>query len=202
MSSALQAGSLVTASYLFLATTQFRNSPKKSLHPLLSVVSADNWHPLKSYNNSPFSTRRRISTVSPVNNLMDGWLSKLGFGGRVASRSSGAIDTEGASIAQGPDNDLPGPGQQFAQFGAGCFWGVELAFQRVPGVTKTEVGYSQGLMHKPTYEDVCSGTTMHSEVVRVQYDPKECSYHSLLDVFWARHDPTTLNRQAGKFYIS
>jgi len=195
MSSALQAGSLVTASYLFLATTQFRNSPQKSLHPLLSVVSADNWHPLKSYNNSPFSTRRRISTVSPVNNLMDGWLSKLGFGGRAASRSSGAIDTEGASIAQGPDNDLPGPGQQFAQFGAGCFWGVELAFQRVPGVTKTEVGYSQGLMHKPTYEDVCSGSTMHSEVVRVQYDPKECSYHNLLDVFWARHDPTTLNRQ-------
>ncbi|MBA0761677.1 hypothetical protein Gotri_024291 [Gossypium trilobum] len=102
---------------------------------------------------------------------------------------------EGSSIAQGPDDDVPAPGQQFAQFGAGCFWGVELAFQRVPGVTKTEVGYSQGFMHNPSYEDVCTGSTNHNEVVRVQYDPKECSFDTLLDVFWARHDPTTLNRQ-------
>lgn len=196
MSFAVQAGSLVTASSLFLATTQFRNSPQKSLHPILSLVSAYNWDSLNpSFNYSPLSPRRRINTVSPVNNLMDRWLSKLGFGGQAASKSSGAIDTEGASIAQGPDDNVPAPGQQFAQFGAGCFWGVELAFQRVPGVTKTEVGYTQGLTHKPTYEDVCSGNTMHSEVVRVQYDPKECSYQNLLDAFWARHDPTTLNRQ-------
>ncbi|KAL1533067.1 Peptide methionine sulfoxide reductase A4, chloroplastic [Salvia divinorum] len=92
-------------------------------------------------------------------------------------------------------NDAPAPGHQFAQFGLGCFWGPELAYQRVPGVTKTEVGYTQGYMHNPTYEDICSGTTNHSEVVRVQYDPKECSYDSLLDVFWANHDPTTPNRQ-------
>lgn len=118
------------------------------------------------------------------------WLNKLGFGTRSTTESS--MDS---SIAQGPDDDLPAPGQQFAQFGAGCFWGVELAFQRVPGVTKTEVGYSQGYLHKPSYEDICTGTTNHSEVVRVQYDPKECTYDSLLDVFWARHDPTTLNRQ-------
>lgn len=101
------------------------------------------------------------------------------------------------TIPQGPDDDLPAPGQQFAQFGAGCFWGVELAFQRVPGVKKTEVGYTQGLLHNPTYEDVCAGTTNHNEVVRVQYDPKECSFDTLLDVLWARHDPTTLNRQGG-----
>ncbi|XP_045824754.1 peptide methionine sulfoxide reductase-like isoform X2 [Trifolium pratense] len=100
-----------------------------------------------------------------------------------------------SSIAQGPDHDRPALGQEFAQFGAGCFWSVELSFQRVAGVTKTEVGYSQGLLHNPSYSDVCSGTTRHSEVVRVQYDPKECSYESLLDAFWARHDPTTLNRQ-------
>ena len=73
--------------------------------------------------------------------------------------------------------------------------GVELAFQRASGVIKTEVGYSQGQLHNPSYEDVCTGTTHHSEVVRVQYDPNVCSYESLLDVFWARHDPTTLNRQ-------
>ncbi|KAF8412925.1 hypothetical protein HHK36_000897 [Tetracentron sinense] len=106
------------------------------------------------------------------------------------------MDTSSSSsIAQGPDNDTPEPGQQFSQFGAGCFWGVELAFHRVPGVTKTEVGYSQGFSHNPTYKDVCSGKTNHSEIVRVQYDPKQCSYENLLDEFWARHDPTTLNRQ-------
>lgn len=64
-------------------------------------------------------------------------------------------------------------------------------------MSKTEVGYSQGYLDKPTYNDVCSGTTGHSEVVRVQYDPKECSYEALLDAFWARHDPTALNRQVG-----
>ncbi|GER50838.1 peptide methionine sulfoxide reductase [Striga asiatica] len=119
------------------------------------------------------------------------WLNWLGFGGR----SSAAGSSSSSSIAQGPDGDAPAAGQRFAQFGAGCFWGVELAFQRVPGVTKTEVGYSQGYVHNPTYEDVCSGTTKHSEVVRVQYDPEDCGFDALLDVFWARHDPTTLNRQ-------
>ncbi|PON60014.1 Peptide methionine sulfoxide reductase [Parasponia andersonii] len=136
---------------------------------------------------SPFpQTHRPFSLRTSSMNL----LNKLGFGHRSADLSA-----ESSSIAQGPDEDVPAPGQQFAQFGAGCFWGVELAFQRVPGVTKTEVGYSQGLLHNPTYEDICTGTTNHSEIVRVQYDPKECSYDTLLDVFWSRHDPTTLNRQ-------
>ncbi|KAM0041445.1 putative peptide-methionine (S)-S-oxide reductase [Helianthus debilis subsp. tardiflorus] len=85
------------------------------------------------------------------------WLSWLGL----TTRTS----TDHSPLAQSPDADLPASGQQFAQFGAGCFWGVELAFQRVPGVTKTEVGYSQGFMHNPKYSDVCSGTTKHSEVV-------------------------------------
>ncbi|KAI4306097.1 hypothetical protein L6164_029405 [Bauhinia variegata] len=131
-------------------------------------------------------THRQIVTFKPSMNL----LNKLGFG---SPRASENMDS---SIAQGPDDDIPAPGQQFAQFGAGCFWSVELAFQRMPGVTKTEVGYTQGLLHNPSYEDVCTGTTNHSEVVRVQYDPKECSFETLLDVFWAKHDPTTLNRQA------
>ncbi|CAN4080718.1 unnamed protein product [Withania somnifera] len=119
------------------------------------------------------------------------WLNKLGFG----ARNDAPMDSSSSATAQGPDDDIPAPGQQFAQFGAGCFWGVELAFQRVAGVTKTEVGYSQGYLHNPSYEDICSGTTFHSEVVRVQYDPKECNFNTLLDVFWDRHDPTTLNRQ-------
>ena len=100
-----------------------------------------------------------------------------------------------SSITQGNDNDVPAPGNEFAQFAAGCFWGVELAFQRLPGVTQTEVGYAQGITHNPSYEDVCSETTGHAEVVRVQYDPKGCTFESLLDLFWSRHDPTTLNRQ-------
>ncbi|XP_011003555.1 PREDICTED: peptide methionine sulfoxide reductase A1-like [Populus euphratica] len=137
----------------------------------------------------PFNFPRTLKPISyykPPMNI----LNKLGFGTRSPDPS-----TMDPTIPQGPDDDLPAPGQQFAQFGAGCFWGVELAFQRVPGVTKTEVGYTQGLLHNPSYEDVCTGTTKHSEVVRVQYDPKEGSFETLLDAFWARHDPTTLNRQ-------
>ncbi|KAJ7531874.1 hypothetical protein O6H91_14G062500 [Diphasiastrum complanatum] len=123
-----------------------------------------------------------------------GWLSRLGF----VSRATAQTDADSSSaVAQGPDDEVPAAGQEFAQFGAGCFWGVELAFQRVPGVTKTEVGYSQGRIHNPTYGDVCNGDTGHSEVVRVQFDPKQVGYVNLLDVFWERHDPTTLNRQGG-----
>uniref|UniRef100_A0A6M2E671 peptide-methionine (S)-S-oxide reductase n=1 Tax=Populus davidiana TaxID=266767 RepID=A0A6M2E671_9ROSI len=92
-----------------------------------------------------------------------------------------------------PDN----PNHEFAQFGAGCFWGVELAFQRLHGVVKTEVGYSQGNVPDPTYKLVCTKTTNHVEVVRVQFDPEVCPYSNLLSLFWSRHDPTTLNRQGG-----
>ena len=103
-------------------------------------------------------------------------------------------------IAQEPDNDVPAPGSQFAEFAAGCFWGLELAFQRIPGVTKTEVGYTHGISHNPSYEVVRTNKTNHAEVVRVQYDPNECSYETLLDLFWSRHDPTTLNRQVSFFF--
>ena len=82
-----------------------------------------------------------------------------------------------------------------ATFGAGCFWGVEAAFRQLDGVTKTEAGYEGGTLENPTYEDVCSHTTGHAEVVEVTYDPERVSYEELLDVFWAKHDPTQLNRQ-------
>ncbi len=82
-----------------------------------------------------------------------------------------------------------------ATFGAGCFWGVEAAFRQVRGVTSTSVGYSGGTIENPTYQDVCTGRTGHAEVVEVEFDPSVVSYDELLDVFWANHDPTTLNRQ-------
>ncbi|XAR50270.1 Peptide-methionine (S)-S-oxide reductase [Bertholletia excelsa] len=87
------------------------------------------------------------------------------------------------------------PGLEFAQFAAGCFWGVEQGFQGVEGVLKTEVGYSQGDVPDPNYKLVCTGSTNHAEVVRIQFDPSVCAYSTLLSVFWGRHDPTSLNRQ-------
>ncbi|CAN5255597.1 MAG: peptide-methionine (S)-S-oxide reductase MsrA [Euzebyales bacterium] len=82
-----------------------------------------------------------------------------------------------------------------ATFGAGCFWGVEVAFRNVAGVTDVAVGYAGGSVDHPTYEQVCSDRTGHAEVVEVTFDPAKVSYTELLDVFWASHDPTQLNRQ-------
>ena len=82
-----------------------------------------------------------------------------------------------------------------ATFGAGCFWGVEAAFRRIEGVTMTEVGYEGGRTERPSYQDVCSHTTGHAEVVEVTYDDEQVSYDDLLQVFWRKHDPTQLNRQ-------
>lgn len=82
-----------------------------------------------------------------------------------------------------------------ATFGAGCFWGVEVAFRQVPGVAETATGYLGGTLSNPSYQDVCTGRTGHAEVVEVTYDPEKVSYEDLLNVFWAGHDPTTLNRQ-------
>ena len=82
-----------------------------------------------------------------------------------------------------------------ATFGAGCFWGVEAAFRQLEGVTGTRVGYTGGHTDNPSYEDVCSHTTGHAEVVEVTYDDEQLSYDDLLKVFWNKHDPTQLNRQ-------
>jgi peptide-methionine (S)-S-oxide reductase len=82
-----------------------------------------------------------------------------------------------------------------ATFGAGCFWGVEEAFQKTPGVTETAVGYMGGHLQNPTYEAVCTDRTGHAEVVQVEFDPKQVGFEHLLEIFWQIHDPTTLNRQ-------
>ena len=75
-------------------------------------------------------------------------------------------------------------------FGMGCFWGAERLFWQLPGVFSTAVGYAGGITANPTYEDVCSGMTGHTEVVLVFYDPDICSYEALLSQFWESHDPT------------
>lgn len=82
-----------------------------------------------------------------------------------------------------------------AIFAAGCFWGVEAAFQTLPGVLETEVGYTGGHTQNPTYKQVCTGQTGHAEAVRIVYNPEMISYGDLLDVFWSSHNPTTRNRQ-------
>ena len=82
-----------------------------------------------------------------------------------------------------------------ATFGAGCFWGVEAAFRRLEGVTKTRVGYAGGRVDNPSYQQVCYDDTGHAEVVEVTYDEDRIPYEQLLAVFWAEHDPTQLNRQ-------
>ena len=89
--------------------------------------------------------------------------------------------------------------------GAGCFWCVEAVFESIPGVQHAVSGYSGGHIKNPAYREVCDGTTGHAEVIQVTYDPKELSLELLLDVFFASHDPTTLNSQgadAGTQYRS
>lgn len=82
-----------------------------------------------------------------------------------------------------------------ATFGAGCFWGVEAAFRKVPGVTDTAAGYMGGTVRNPTYEQVCTGETGHAEVVQVTYDPSQVTFEQLLEEFWSIHNPTQFNRQ-------
>jgi peptide-methionine (S)-S-oxide reductase len=84
---------------------------------------------------------------------------------------------------------------QTAAFAAGCFWGVEETFRTLEGVVSTEVGYTGGTTVGPSYEDVCTDRTGHAEAVRIVFDPAKIAYAQLLEIFWANHDPTTLDRQ-------
>lgn len=85
--------------------------------------------------------------------------------------------------------------EQQITLACGCFWCVEAVYQRVPGVLKVESGYANGLNDNPTYQQVCTGTTNHAEVIQITFDPERTKIETLLEVFWSVHDPTTLNRQ-------
>lgn len=85
--------------------------------------------------------------------------------------------------------------QQTATLANGCFWCTEAVFQRIKGVEKVVSGYIGGKVKNPTYDEVCEGTTGHAEAVQITFNPKEVSFDKILEVFWASHDPTTLNRQ-------
>lgn len=86
---------------------------------------------------------------------------------------------------------------EVAVFGGGCFWCTEAVFSELKGVVSVTAGYAGGSVQNPTYEQVCSGTTGHVEVVRVEFDPKQVSYRDLLLVFFITHNPTTINQQGG-----
>ncbi len=99
----------------------------------------------------------------------------------------------------------PRPGNEFATLGGGCFWCLEAVYEEVTGVVDVESGYTGGTVDRPDYRRVCDGTTGHAEVVRIEFDPAGISYREVLEIFFAIHDPTTLNRQgndAGTQYRS
>jgi len=94
---------------------------------------------------------------------------------------------------------------EVATLGGGCFWCIEAVYQKMPGILRLTSGYSGGHVTNPTYEQVCTGTTGHAEVVQIEFDPSLITYQQILELFWKAHDPTTLNRQgndAGTQYRS
>ncbi|MDF2710779.1 MAG: peptide-methionine (S)-S-oxide reductase [Nonomuraea muscovyensis] len=132
------------------------------------------------------------------------WRFSSGFGDRTAMvRAEEALPGRDASMPVPArhavlDAPLAPPyptGTEIADFGLGCFWGAERTFWQTPGVVSTAVGYQGGHTPNPTYEEVCSGRTGHTEAVRVVYDPARISYEELLKVFWEAHDPTQGMRQ-------
>ena len=98
-------------------------------------------------------------------------------------------------MSAAPDSTNAPQKLETATIGGGCFWCAEAVFQRIPGVKSVVSGFAGGTTPNPSYEDVCTGTTGHAEVIQIQFDPSVVSYDKLLEVFWESHDPTTLNRQ-------
>ena len=111
-------------------------------------------------------------------------------------RSERPFDVSVTHAVLGTPMDGPWPdGTQLALVGMGCFWGAERFFWKLDGVISTQVGYAGGYTENPTYKEVCSGRTGHTEVVRVAFDPERISYAEVLKTFWENHDPTQGMRQ-------
>lgn len=106
-----------------------------------------------------------------------------------------AMSIMSAGGARAADSAPAGAGLETATFAGGCFWCMQPAFDKVPGVVKTVVGYTGGDKAHPTYEEVSAGTTGHAESIEITFDPKKVSYQHLLDIFWHNVDPTTADRE-------
>lgn len=100
-----------------------------------------------------------------------------------------------ATAGATPMPEATQPTLETATFGAGCFWCVEAVFEQIEGVHAVESGYMGGQVDNPTYRQICTGSTGHAEVTRIEFDPEVVDYETLLDWLWRSHDPTTLNRQ-------
>jgi peptide-methionine (S)-S-oxide reductase len=106
----------------------------------------------------------------------------------------GALALQAADPAKSPNVNSTNK-TELATLGGGCFWCLEATFELLPGVKEVVNGYAGGLKDNPTYEEVCTKTTGHAEVVQIEYDPQKISYEKLLETFWEVHDPTSLNKQ-------
>ena len=131
----------------------------------------------------------RLTTSNPVK-----LLSTLSLALAALATVCTAAEKKPMPDPSSPTNAKAGTPQHITM-GGGCFWCLEAVFQRLNGVTKVVSGYAGGQVENPTYKQVCTGTTGHAEVVQIEFDPAKLPLEKLLEVFWAAHDPTTLNRQ-------